>query len=130
MAVKFQDYYKILGVKGQKYDQLGKNRGPGQYFTPPPGWRNVHFQYQNSPAGFDINDIGKGGFSDFFEVLFGERFHGAGRRAKKCSSSGNWSRKGPDQRSIFPLLRGHSLIACRGPKCTANASSWKGSPEA
>src|SRR5215813_9762234 len=127
MAVKFQDYYEILGVarnateadikkayrklarkyhpdfnpdnkqaeekfkqtqeayevlsdaeKRQKYDRLGANWKAGAEFTPPPNWE-----------GFDLNDLfgragagagrqsrggattGGGGFSDFFEALFG-----------------------------------------------------------
>jgi DnaJ-class molecular chaperone len=135
MAVKFQDYYEILGVprnasetdikkayrklarkyhpdfnpnnkqaeekfkqtqeayevlsdadKRKRYDQLGANWKNGAEFTPPPNWE-----------GFDLNEIfgraaggrtrarsstgpmgggheaptGGGGFSDFFETLFG-----------------------------------------------------------
>jgi len=130
MAVKFQDYYEILGVprnasetdikkayrklarkyhpdfnpnnkqaeekfkqtqeayevlsdadKRKKYDELGANWKSGAEFTPPPNWE-----------GFDLNEIFRGagartgtggrtrggagpgaggGFSDFFETLFG-----------------------------------------------------------
>jgi DnaJ-class molecular chaperone len=136
MAVKFQDYYEILGVprnasetdikksyrklarkyhpdfnpnnkqaeekfkqtqeayevlsdaeKRKKYDQLGANWKSGAEFTPPPNWE-----------GFDINEIlrgagartgaggrsrgqaggGVGGFSDFFETLFGGMAGGGG----------------------------------------------------
>ena len=120
MAVKFQDYYEVLGVprtatadeikqayrklarkhhpdvnpgdktaeekfkevgeayavlsdpeKRQRYDQLGKNWKAGADFTPPPGW-------EGGRVDFDLGDLfgaggGLGGFSDFFETLFGAR---------------------------------------------------------
>jgi curved DNA-binding protein len=120
MAVKFQDYYEILGVprtataddikqayrklarkyhpdvnpgdnmaeekfkeigeayavlsdpeKRQRYDQLGENWKAGADFTPPPGW-------EGGRVDFDLGDLfgaggGMGGFSDFFETLFGAR---------------------------------------------------------
>ncbi|MGA9769899.1 MAG: DnaJ C-terminal domain-containing protein [Blastocatellia bacterium] len=116
MAVKFKDYYEILGVKRdatedqirqafrklarkhhpdlnpgdksaeerfkeineanevlsdtekrKRYDQLGANWQNGAEFTPPPGWGGrVNVEYE------DLNSVfGGGGFSDFFESLFG-----------------------------------------------------------
>lgn len=128
MAVKFRDYYEVLGVsktateaeirkayrmlarkhhpdvnpgdksandkfkeineaydvlsdpdKRKRYDQLGSNWKAGSDFTPPPGW-------EAAGAGFDGFDgfagaAGQGsagGFSDFFESLFGRRHSGRG----------------------------------------------------
>jgi curved DNA-binding protein len=115
MAVKFKDYYEILGVKRdatedqirqafrklarkhhpdlnpgdksaeerfkeineanevlsdsekrKRYDQLGANWQNGAEFTPPPGWGRVNVDYE------DLNSVfSGGGFSDFFESLFG-----------------------------------------------------------
>jgi DnaJ-class molecular chaperone len=117
MAVKFKDYYEVLGVKRdvtgdqirqayrklarkhhpdvnpgdrvaeekfkdineayevlsdpekrKRYDQLGANWKEGAEFTPPPGWGRVNVQFD------DLGNIfggGAGGFSDFFETLFG-----------------------------------------------------------
>jgi DnaJ-class molecular chaperone len=119
MAVKFKDYYQILGVprtatedeikkayrtlarkyhpdvnpqdptaedkfkelneayevlsdpeKRKRYDELGPNWQSGADFTPPPGWQRVRME----PG--DFGDLfggrrGRGGFSDFFETLFG-----------------------------------------------------------
>lgn len=53
--------------KRKRYDQLGQNWKDGAEFTPPPGWGRVNV---------DSNDFGSvfgsgGGFSDFFESLFG-----------------------------------------------------------
>jgi DnaJ-class molecular chaperone len=115
MAVKFKDYYEVLGVKRgatdeqirqayrklarkyhpdvnpndkvaedkfkelneanevlsdpekrKRYDQLGANWKNGAEFTPPPGWGRVNVQFDDLGSVF-----GGGGFSDFFESLFG-----------------------------------------------------------
>ncbi|HWO00227.1 MAG TPA: DnaJ C-terminal domain-containing protein, partial [Blastocatellia bacterium] len=116
MAVKFRDYYEVLGVKRdatdeqirqayrkqarkhhpdlnpkdkgaeekfkeineanevlsdpekrKRYDQLGSNWKDGAEFTPPPGWGRVNVEYEDLGSIFG----GGGGFSDFFETLFG-----------------------------------------------------------
>lgn len=128
MAVKYKDYYEILGVdrgadqdeiqkafrklarkyhpdvnqdagdgekfkeiseayevlrdpeKRKRYDSLGPDWRAGQDFRPPPGWENVHFEFRQGPgggfgfsgSGFD-SAFGPGGFSDFFEAIFGGR---------------------------------------------------------
>jgi len=115
MAVKFKDYYEVLGVKRdatdeqirqayrklarkyhpdvnpgdrvaedkfkelneanevlsdpakrKRYDQLGANWKNGAEFTPPPGWARTNVQFDDLGSIF-----GGGGFSDFFETLFG-----------------------------------------------------------
>jgi len=63
--------------KRARYDELGSNWQAGQDFRPPPGFGNVHFEYQGSPRGgrgFNPQDMG--GFSDFFETLFGGQMRG------------------------------------------------------
>ncbi|MCX7822443.1 MAG: DnaJ domain-containing protein [Syntrophobacterales bacterium] len=132
MAVKYKDYYEILGVsrtatqeeiqrayrklarkyhpdvnkepgaeekfkeineayevlkdpeKRKRYDQLGAHWKAGQDFTPPPGWE-VHFDFgPGTGKGFEDILFGfgsrsgstPGGFSDFFEMLFGRARHG------------------------------------------------------
>jgi DnaJ-class molecular chaperone len=126
MAVKFQDYYEVLGVprtataddikkayrklarkyhpdvnpgdtsaeekfkqvgeayevlsdpeKRKRYDQLGENWKAGADFTPPPGWEGGGVEYADFGDLFGAGR-GAGGFSDFFETLFGSR---RGRRA-------------------------------------------------
>src|SRR5215210_28758 len=115
MAVKFKDYYELLGVKRdatedqirqayrklarkhhpdlnpgdksaeekfkaineanevlsdpekrKKYDQLGASWKDGAEFTPPPDWGRINVEY-----GDFTNIFSGGGFSDFFETLFG-----------------------------------------------------------
>ena len=125
MAVKFKDYYEVLGVpktateddirkeyrklarklhpdvnpgdksaedrfkeineayevlsdpdKRKKYDQLGPNWKAGADFTPPPSGRNGDADFGDMFGGGQ----GAGGFSDFFESLFG------GRRAGRAGA--------------------------------------------
>jgi curved DNA-binding protein len=132
MAVKFQDYYEVLGVprtaseeeitkayrklarkyhpdvnkekgaeerfkqiaeayavlkdpeKRKKYDALGPNWRAGEDFTPPPGWQEFHFEFPGGAGrsrtrtrGFGAGGVGSG-FSDFFDMLFGQGFGGFG----------------------------------------------------
>lgn len=65
--------YEVLHDKQKRaaYDNLraGGYRG-GDNFRPPPSWQ------QQAPGGFEFRDVGggdAGGFSDFFESLFGGR---------------------------------------------------------
>jgi curved DNA-binding protein len=78
--------------KRKLYDQLGPDWQSGQEFKPPPGWEDVHFDFQTGP-GAEAFDFG-GGFSDFFETLFGGRIGGGGAaRARQAS----WVMRGQDQ---------------------------------
>ncbi|MFC2076643.1 DnaJ C-terminal domain-containing protein [candidate division KSB1 bacterium] len=62
----------------RRYDQLGPNFRNGQDFQPPPGWENVRFSFDDRPFGgfnFQGGEVGGGrggGFSEFFESLFGD----------------------------------------------------------
>lgn len=134
MAVKYRDYYEILGVsrsatqdqikaayrklarkyhpdvnpgdkaaeekfkeineayevlsdpqKRQMYDRLGSNWKGGADFTPPPGWENIRIDF----GDFGFRSGSTGGFSDFFELLFGDAWRGGRTQGKGTSSS--WS---------------------------------------
>jgi len=152
MAVKFQDYYEVLGIsrtatqeeiqrayrklarqyhpdvnksteaedrfkrigeayevlkdpeKRQKYDRLGANWQQGQDFRPPPGWETFRSGSGGNSWGFGFDDIGEGGFSDFFEVLFGRGFQSSGAQMEGNSGfSGNTIGKGQDQEAEIAI---------------------------
>jgi curved DNA-binding protein len=77
--------------KRKLYDQLGADWEAGQDFKPPPGWENVHFEFQTGPGG-DAFGFG-GGFSDFFETLFGGRMAGRGGASARQAA---WVMRGQD----------------------------------
>jgi curved DNA-binding protein len=56
--------------KRKKYDELGHNWKAGQDFRPPPGYENVSFNF-GGPGGKQ-GSFRPGGFSDFFEMFFGQ----------------------------------------------------------
>lgn len=152
MAVKYRDYYEVLGVprtasaeeikkayrklarkyhpdlqtgpgkeeaerkfkelneanevlgdpkKREKYDRLGPQWQEGMDFTPPPGAapREGTFRYEGGFEGFEEF----GGFSDFFESLFGDTM-GARRRGRGFGRAGApRPRRGSDVESEMEL---------------------------
>ena len=79
---EINEAYEVLGDadKRKRYDALGESWKPGMDFTPPPGWENVQFDF-GPGGGFEFREFGEGGFSDFFNMLFGGLGPGArGRR--------------------------------------------------
>ena len=69
--------YEVLKdpEKRAAYDQLGSDWQAGQDFRPPPGWQDAT---GFGGGGFEGFGGGAGGFSDFFEDLFGGGFGRAG----------------------------------------------------
>jgi curved DNA-binding protein len=64
--------------KRKKYDQLGANWKNGADFTPPPGWQRTNVRYTTdfrdsfyTETAKSEDGFGFGGFSDFFEAIFG-----------------------------------------------------------
>ncbi len=69
--------YEVLGdkQKRQRYDSLGAGWQGGADYTPPPGFENFGFNFnQGGTQSFDFG--GSGGFSDFFSSLFGDMMSG------------------------------------------------------
>ncbi|MCS6804157.1 MAG: DnaJ C-terminal domain-containing protein [Acidobacteriota bacterium] len=146
MAVKYKDYYEILGVsrsatqdqikaafrklarkyhpdvnpgdkaaeekfkeineayevlsdpqKRQMYDRLGTNWKGGADFTPPPGWENIRINF----GDFGFGGGSPSGFSDFFEMLFGDAWRGGRTQAKAGPSS--WGMPRADTEMELPL---------------------------
>lgn len=101
---EINEAYEVLGDadKRKKYDSLGANWRGGQDFTPPPGWENVHFEFHGAPgAGFDFENLG-GGFSDFFEMLFGGGGFGPGASARGGRGM-SWAEDGQDQETEITI---------------------------
>ena len=65
---RISEAYEVLSdaEKRAKYDRFGEHWKQGEDFAPPPGARTM------SPQEFERLFGGRGGFSDFFESLFGE----------------------------------------------------------
>ena len=80
---KFKDIneaYEVLGdkQKRQRYDSLGSSWQGGADYTPPPGFENFGFNFnQGGAQSFDFGG-NSGGFSDFFSSLFGDMMSGGG----------------------------------------------------
>jgi len=74
-----QEAYAVLKDEEKRaaYDRLGADWKAGQDFRPPPGWegrfefRDLGQEFGGPGAGFGDAGGGIGGFSDFFESLFG-----------------------------------------------------------
>ena len=78
---KFKDIneaYEVLSDKNkrQRYDSLGSNWQGGADWTPPPGFENFGFNFNQ--GGAQSFDFGGSGFSDFFSSLFGDMMGGMG----------------------------------------------------
>ncbi len=66
--------YEVLKdpEKRSRYDQLGANWKAGQEFTPPPGGGGQRYEFRFGGGGRG-GGFSPGGFSEFFEMFFGNR---------------------------------------------------------
>lgn len=100
-AQKFKDIneaYEVLSDKQKRsaYDSLGSNWQQGANFTPPPGFEGFNFNFgggaNNYSKGFSqsgVNFEDLGGFSDFFNSLFGGFAGGNASSARRNSGQQN-----------------------------------------
>jgi curved DNA-binding protein len=82
--------------KRKKYDLLGANYREGMDFTPPPGYEGGPFR----SADFGSEFGGMGGFSDFFEAIFGGQ---GGRTGQRRTATHTRARKGEDIQAEISL---------------------------
>lgn len=85
--------------KRKMYDQLGHNWQHGQQFQGAPGFENMHFNFNGQSFSGE-------GFSDFFEMLFGQAAGGGRRGGFGPDPFGNFSgrqRRGRDAEAEISL---------------------------
>ncbi len=97
--------YEVLKdpEKRKKYDSLGADWKSGQEFHPPPGWENMGFGFggktRTGTGGFG----GMGGFSDFFESIFGDLGGARGRTSRGGGFQWSAPMKGQDQEATVTI---------------------------
>ncbi len=82
-----QEAYEVLKdpKKREAYDQLGSQWKSGQDFKPPPNWQGFS---GFDGAGFSDENVHVGGFSDFFESIFGGgRFQQSGAHRQQTQQT-------------------------------------------
>lgn len=88
---ELSEAYEVLSDpdKRSKYDSLGHNWKNGQDFQAPPGSGDFHYEYHGpgSHRSYTFDDMG-GGFSDFFESLFGNAGGRTGESHRKNTRGG------------------------------------------
>lgn len=108
---EINEAYEVLGdkEKRKRYDSLGANWQGGADFTPPPGYENFSFNFNNAGGaqGFSSFDGMGGGFSDFFSSLFGDMMNNPQARSRKSSGFTGFEGMGIDFGQGMHTSRAH-----------------------
>jgi curved DNA-binding protein len=96
--------YEVLKdpEKRERYDQLGANWQAGQEFRPPPGWE-TRFNFDSGFGRGDAFGSEAGGFSDFFETLFGGQVFRQARGRPGAHAWHNMQQHGENHEAILSI---------------------------
>ena len=74
---RISEAYEVLkdADKRKQYDTLGPNWNAGQDFRAPPGFEDFQFTFRGKGTGNSGFSFSPDGFSDFFEMMFGQGPH-------------------------------------------------------
>jgi curved DNA-binding protein len=104
---EISEAYEVLRdpEKRAQYDRLGANWKSGQDVSGAAGFEGTGFQDFGGVTGFDNGDVGfdfGGGFSDFFEQMFGGRSRARGGHGRRSGFEG-FSARGSDKEAVLEL---------------------------